>query len=166
MRKTRNATGVMLAAIMLASSAPLTVNAMPGGMGGGPGFGPPDGVRQGPGLSRGPRRHHGPPPITRQLEKLKELGVSDDQIQVLKDLEYEMGLERVDLKAGVEKAELSLRQQMESEAPDHEAVLELVEELNTARGEMFRSHIEMQLKVREVVGADVIQKLRPERKHR
>jgi hypothetical protein len=129
------------------------------------GFGPPpNGGRQGHVFTRAQRRHHGPPPITAQVEKLRELGVSDDQIKTLKELEYKMGIERVDLKAGVEKAELSLRQQMQSDAPDQEAVLQLVDQLNTARGAMFKSHIVMQLKVREVVGADVIEKLRPGRR--
>ena len=116
----------------------------PQGMGGGR----PDGARGfGPGAMLNPVR-------------LKEAGVTEQQLAALRKVVEEEQLKRVDLKASVEKAEIAFEQLMRGEAVDTAAALKAADALSQARAESFKAEIANQLKVREVLGAEVLKKLR------
>ncbi len=119
-----------------------------GGQGAGPGVG-----RGGPMLGRGPQEIPGP-------ERLKEIGATEQQIEALAKLNDAQQLKRVDLQAAVEKAELSLRQVMQADGADEKAAHQAVDALSQARAELMKQEISSRLKAKEVLGADLVKKLR------
>jgi Spy/CpxP family protein refolding chaperone len=117
-----------------------------------------DGPRQprggfGPGMEIGRRGFHNP-------ERLKEAGATDKQLEALKAFANEQQLKRIDLQAAAEKAELALDQLMDSETADSAAALKAADALSQARAELFKLEIGSKLKIRELLGADVLKKLR------
>lgn len=105
---------------------------------------------------RGPARLPDP-------KALKEAGATDQQIESLKKFEDERQLKQIDLKAAVEKAELSFGQLMQTETVDEAAALKAAETVSQTRAEAFKAEISAQLKVRAILGADVLKKLRETR---
>lgn len=93
-------------------------------------------------------------------KRLKEAGVTDQQLEALKKFEDEQALKRIDQKAAVEKAEVTFQQLMHSEAVDEAAALKAADALSQARAEAFKADVAGQLKVRTILGADVLKKLR------
>jgi hypothetical protein len=92
--------------------------------------------------------------------QLEAAGVDAKQILALTTLRYDAGIRRVDLQAAVEKAEMTLERLMTAETVDPADVMNAVTTLNQARGEVFKVDIETQLKVREILGNAILQKLR------
>lgn len=93
-------------------------------------------------------------------KRLKEAGATEQQLEALKKFEDEQALKRIDQKAAVEKAEVTFQQLMRSEAVDEAAALKAADALSQARAEAFKAEISSQLKVRAILGADVLKKLR------
>lgn len=147
---------VAIAACVIASLAATVVLAGP--------FGPR--ADKGPG---GPREEcvgepppGGPacPPASEQLERA---GATEKQIGALMQFEYERQLKRIDLRANVEKAELALNYSMRSSSVDEKALLKAVDTLNQARGELFKQEIASELQVRNILGDEVLSKMREQR---
>jgi Spy/CpxP family protein refolding chaperone len=93
-------------------------------------------------------------------ERLKDLGATDDQIQKVQDIQFASREQAIELRAKEETAQLALDKLLKSDAPDQAAVMQAVDQLTAARGAMFKQHITTQLKVREVLGPELSQKLR------
>jgi hypothetical protein len=116
---------------------------------------------------RGPPPHHGPRGgLAAQEDRLRELGVTDEQIGEFKKLEHGAALERVDLRAEIEKAEVVLRYAMQATDVEEAEVIKAVDALNDARGKMFKQDTLFRLKVRSTLGDDVLKQLRPRRPRR
>lgn len=107
----------------------------------------------GPGMEIGRKGFHNP-------ERLKEAGATDKQLEALKTFANEQQFKRIDLQAAAEKAELALSQLMDSETADEKAALQAVDTLSQARAELFKLEVSAKLKMREILGADVLKKLR------
>lgn len=101
----------------------------------------------------------GPPSLTANVERLTDLGVSEEQIEALRKIEHEAELSEIAIRAKVDTAEAELRYRMQSDA-DKDSVMEAVETLNKARAEMFKAHVTQQLAVRDLLGVDVLKQLR------
>jgi len=106
-----------------------------------------------PMLGCGPQEIPGP-------MRLKEVGATDQQMEALKKLGDEQQLKRIDLQAAVEKAEVSLRQLMQSDAVEEKAALKAVDALSQARAELMKQEISSKLKAKEILGAELIKKIR------
>lgn len=115
-----------------------------------------------PGCAAGTERRQGPPPAN--AARLKELGATDAQIQAFKSAAYEQEKQKVTLRATLEHAELDLRHAMETTPVDAKAVLAAVDAVNAARSELFKAEIAGALKIRDVLGDALFEKLhvRPE----
>ncbi|MEI7899096.1 MAG: hypothetical protein WCK89_02510 [bacterium] len=117
----------------------------------------------GPGMEIGRRPFLNP-------QRLKEAGATDQQLEALKTFANEQQLKQIDLRAAVEKAELTLNQLMSSETLDEKAALKAVDTLNQARAEIFKMEVSSKLKTRGILGKEVEKKLRemgpPEGKER
>jgi hypothetical protein len=113
-----------------------------------------------PGMQRGGRGPEGGPRGLPDPKRLKEAGATDQQLEALKKFEDEQALKRIDQKAAVEEAEVTFQQLMRSEAVDEAAALKAADALSQARAEAFKADIASQLKVRTILGADVLKKLR------
>ena len=123
----------------------------------GKGSGPEGGC---PGLQRGGRGPEGGPRGLPGPQRLKEAGATEQQLEALKKFEDEQQLKRIDQKAAAEKAEVAFQQLMRSETVDEAAVLKAADALSQARAEAFKADIASQLKVRAILGADVLKKMR------
>ena len=123
-----------------------------------PGRGPegaerPQMRRGGPMLGRGPQEI--PSPM-----RLKEAGATEQQLEALKKFSDEQQLKRIDLQAAVEKAEATLGQLMQGEAADEKAAHKAVDALSQARAELLKQEISSKLKTKEILGAEVVKKIR------
>lgn len=102
-----------------------------------------------------------PPPGADMAAQLKRAGATDAQIEKLTDLDFDVQEKQIDLRAKAEKAELSLRRLMQAPTADEKAVLEAADAINQARGELFKLELTTQLKRKQVLGDEVMRKLRP-----
>ena len=116
------------------------------------GMGAPQMQQRGP----GPEGSRGPMP---DPEHAKQAGATDQQLEALKAFAFEQQTKRIDLQAAVDKAELALDHLMKSEAVDEKAAFKAADALTQARGELFKLGITDRVKVREILGADVLKKL-------
>jgi Spy/CpxP family protein refolding chaperone len=113
------------------------------------------------GFGRGPSMEHAPmppPPHAEPRDQLKRIGATDAQIQALTDLDFDMQTKQIDLRAKAEKADLAMHHQMQGATVDEKAVMEAVDALNQARGEMFKLEIATQLKRKQILGEDLLRK--------
>ena len=152
---------VMIAACAIASLVSTVILAGP--------FGPRD--AGGPGGPRGecvgappPGSPGCPPPRPMPApEQLEKAGATEKQISALMQFDYEQQLKRIDLRASVEKADLALNYSMRSSSVDEKALLKAVDTLNQARGELFKLDITSELQVRNILGDEVLSKMREQR---
>ena len=117
------------------------------------GGGPSRMKRGGFGFEGGPREFPDP-------KRLKEAGATDQQLEALKTFAGEQQFKRIDLKATVEKAELAFEQLMGSETVDEPAALKAADAVGQARIDLFKLEIRAKLKAREILGTEVLKKLR------
>ena len=179
--------GVVMGAALLSGTAFAEPNRPrgPGPRDEGPGMRPPcEGQesfgerrgRQGPeGMgNEGMRRRGGGPEggfgLPFNPERLKQAGVTEAQSKALADFHFEQQSKRIDLQAAAEKAELALEQLMKDPAADEKAALKAADALTLARGELFKQGIAARIKARQILGEEVLKKLRdqkpPERRGR
>ena len=112
-----------------------------------------------PGMQRGEtnargNRQHMPDP-----EQLKKAGATDKQLEELKTSAFEQKVKRIDLQAAVEKAELTLEQQMSSASLDEKAAMKAADALSQARGEFLKLEIAARAKAQQILGEEVLKKL-------
>lgn len=152
---------VFIAAFVIASLAATVILAGP--------FGPRD--AKGPGGPGGPGGEcvgapvpgcppHPPMPAPEQLAKA---GATEKQINALMQVEYEQQQKRIDLRADIEKEELTLNYSMRSRPVDEKVVLKAVDALNQVRGELFKLDIASGLQVRSILGDEVLSKMQGQR---
>lgn len=91
-------------------------------------------------------------------EQLKRAGATDAQIQAMVDLDRAQQIKRIDLHAKVEKAELELHYQMQSTNMDEKAAMDAVDTLTAAHAEMMKQEIVSQIKGKQILGSDVMNK--------
>jgi len=126
-------------------------------------FGPPEGGQRGrPGDAQGMQRQQPRPPQPGipGREQLERAGVDAAKIDELMALRVEQATKRIDLEAAVQKAELSLDHLMGSRTADEKAVEKAVDVLNDARSALFKHEVLSGLKVRALLGEEVLGKLR------
>ena len=145
----------LTAILVTASLGTSTLRAVPPGGPGPRGPGRPgtqDMGRQHPG-----RRSRPPLPGPRELEKA---GADEDQIEAITEFAFAQQQKRIDLEASVEKAELALERLLHAPAVEEEAVMEAVDILNQARGDLFKLDIISRVKVKQILGEEVLRTLR------
>lgn len=112
---------------------------------------------RGPGMERAPMPP--PPPGAEPRDQLKRAGATDAQIATLTEFDFAQQEKRIDLRAKAEKAELALHRQMQAATADEKSVLDAVDALNQANGEMRKLDVMSMLKHKQVLGEDVLRKL-------
>lgn len=127
-------------------------------------------MRQGPGQEGrgGPQMRQGgrngkPNGGLRELmnpRRLKEAGATDEQLASLKKFADEQRFKRIDLNAAAEKAELTLEMQLSGDTVDEKTALQAADALSQARAALFKQEVSARLKAREILGTDVLKKLR------
>jgi hypothetical protein len=93
-------------------------------------------------------------------ERARQAGATDQQIEALGALAFEQRIKQIELRAAVEKADAALDHLMNNETVDEKAALQAADALIQARGELFKLELTSRVKVRGLLGADVLKKLR------
>jgi hypothetical protein len=102
-------------------------------------------------------------------EQLQNAGASDVHIKSILEFQYDAEIKLIDLQAATDKAQLSLERLLDASTLDEKAILKAADALSQARGELFKQHLLLRLKVRQVMGDEIMAKLRrqgpPERSY-
>ena len=134
----------------------LPAAAQPRGQGpGGPGNGPRSAGGHGPGGPGGPRTHDRPGGFGRLLQNpavVKELGLSDSQVESLRNVQYEARKRQIKLQAKVADGRLEVQHQLGGDNPDEGAIMEAIERAGEAQIKMRKATIRQMLEGREILG--------------
>lgn len=95
----------------------------------------------------------------KNAEIVKELQLSDDQLQRLEKTFQDSRLHLIDLHAALQKEEAQLEPLTESDNPDESQVDAQIDKVASARAELEKAHTRMLLDVRKVLSADQWKKL-------
>jgi Spy/CpxP family protein refolding chaperone len=90
----------------------------------------------------------------------KELNLTKDQIQKIKDINFAHRNAMIDLKATLEKAQLRMGQEMKADSPDKAKALAAVREVNAAKGQMAEAKITHMFNLRGVLNAEQLEKVK------
>lgn len=97
-------------------------------------------------------------------ELAQKVGLSDDQTQQLEKISYQSKLQMIDLRATLEKEQLNLHQQLESDQPNEDSVLGQVDKVAEARAAIEKARVQTMLATRKVLTPDQWKKLRAARR--
>lgn len=97
---------------------------------------------------------------------LAEAGATEEQIEAVEELRFKQQQAAVDQRAAIERATLTLRRLMQSDDPDEQAVMEAADVLTSARGEQVKERLSAQIRVRQILGDEILGALRRERSER
>lgn len=92
-------------------------------------------------------------------EALKAAGATDEQIQTFRKFMQEQRLKQVDMRAAIEKAELTLQMLESDEKSKEDDLLKATEKVSQAQAEMLKQETLMKIKVKEIFGEAVVKKL-------
>lgn len=93
-------------------------------------------------------------------EMLQQAGATDAQIDALTEFRKAQTNRQNELSAAAEKATRALMQLMGGTNVDEQAVFAAADAVTQARGEIFKSGLSLQLKTRQILGDEVMAKLR------
>jgi Spy/CpxP family protein refolding chaperone len=122
------------------------------------GYGPGGGHGRGdgPGMGRGHGRGMhgmGMKKFWKDPELVKALGLTDDQLTTLDDLDWKYREQGVELHADMQKAQLALEKVMK-DATDEGAVKKAAKAVSNLHEQMFMLHLDHQLEIRKVLTDD------------
>ena len=95
-------------------------------------------------------------------ERLKEAGATEAQIKDVEALQSASEKDAVTLKAAAELAQLKMKEAMKADMPDEKAVSEAFDAVTAARAAQMKAGIMTMIKVKKILGADVMKKMKPE----
>lgn len=93
-------------------------------------------------------------------ERLAAAGVKEEQLAALETFANARRVEQAELQAAVQEAQVALQQAVTAEQVDEKAIAAALDQLNKARSDATLAAVSGQLKMREMIGADVAAKLR------
>ncbi|MBN1424975.1 Spy/CpxP family protein refolding chaperone [Candidatus Fermentibacteria bacterium] len=88
------------------------------------------------------------PPLEHWRE---ELGLTDEQIVKIGDIQYASRVDEIGRRAELERAELELEREMRKAMPEESTALRLFDAAHKARGELERIHLRTRLRVRAIL---------------
>jgi Spy/CpxP family protein refolding chaperone len=122
-----------------------------------PGQSPPASMMDSPAEGR-PGMHPGG--WWKDPELVQKLHISDDQIQEIEKIAQAHEISEVDLRADLEKQEISLRFQLEADPPDEAHVLAQIDKVTEVRARLEKSRVETLLAIRRILTSEQARKLR------
>jgi Spy/CpxP family protein refolding chaperone len=143
----------LLAALLLMSS--LGLAQMSGS--GGPAGPPPDGRGQMSGPRGGRSRPMGR--WWKNADVVQKLGLTDEQVQRIEKIFQDHRLRLIDVRANLERAEVTLQPMIESDNPDEAAVMKQIDKVAAQRAELEKANAQMLFAVRRVLGPEQWKKL-------
>lgn len=92
------------------------------------------------------------------MECKEELSLTDEQTDKIGNINFEFRNKMIDLKAEMEKLQLSKRHEMKSDNPDKAKVLMLTKQINDVHGRIAESNVEHKFTLREVLTKEQLEK--------
>jgi len=93
-------------------------------------------------------------------EVASKLQLSDQQVQQLENTFYQHRLKLADLRANIEKQDLTLQQLLDAPTPNDSAILAQVDQRSAARNQLDREFTQMTLDFRKILTPDQWKQLR------
>lgn len=88
----------------------------------------------------------------------KDLGLTDEQVDKIEQINFAHKEAMIDIKADLEKARLKMHQEMRSDSPDKAKVLALSDEITAIEGKIAKARIEHQFAKRAVLTTEQLEK--------
>jgi Spy/CpxP family protein refolding chaperone len=130
----------------------------------GPGrFGGPEGRMHGGWEHGGMHEFGGGEHLLRMAENPRVrmvLGLTDEQVGRLHTIGVDAEKSSIQSRADLELRHIELRELLRAENPDHDAIMQKLDELNAARGKMEKRHVETLLSARAVLTPEQAKKVR------
>ncbi len=98
--------------------------------------------------------------IWRSPKMIEELGLTDDQVEKLKEADFASREKKMELKSQLDGLRLQMEKAFSEDAVDEAAVRQLAEKISDLRGKLFTQKIESRLEVRKLLSADQLEKLK------
>jgi len=150
---------ILLAVVLVASIA--VAQGGPGsGMGHGPqmampcpmeGGGPGMGHGMGPGMGHGGMGMGMGGKWWKNSELVKKLGLSESQVQQIEKAFQDHRMQLIDLRAALEKQELTMQPLVDAERPDEAKVTAQIDKVAQARADLEKSNAKMLLAIRRIL---------------
>lgn len=99
-------------------------------------------------------------------EVRQKFNITDEQVQKIKDLQYNADRRKIELESQAKLAKLDLKRLLQENRPDRAKVLEQVDAVAKAKTELGRLKVETHLSMREVLTDDQINKIKTELQQR
>jgi Spy/CpxP family protein refolding chaperone len=131
-----------LSATVFAQTPPAANAGVPGGK--------PDGMM----------RHHPMGAWWKNSEIASKLQLSDQQVQQLENTFYQHRLKLADLRANIEKQDLTMQQLLDAPTPNDAAIMAQVDQRSAARNQLDREFTQMTLDFRKILTPDQWKQLR------
>jgi Spy/CpxP family protein refolding chaperone len=93
-------------------------------------------------------------------ELVKQLGLSDAQVQQIEKTFQERRLQLIDLQAALQKQEATLEPLVDADRPDEAQVTAQIDKVAQARANLEKAHAQMLLAIRRVLTVDQWKQLR------
>jgi Spy/CpxP family protein refolding chaperone len=112
------------------------------------------------------KKHHmSPLGIWQNPKMVQELGLTDKQIQELKEADFAHREKSLQLKSKLDAFHLELEKLFAAESVDEAKVLQAAQKISDLKGKLFVQRIESRLKVVKLLTADQVGKLKMFRSH-
>ncbi len=105
-------------------------------------------------------RQNSPCGIWRNPKITEELGLTDEQVEKLKDADFAFREKKMELKYQLNRLSLQMEKAFTKDAVDEAAVRQLAEKISDLRGKLFTRKIESRLEIRKLLSADQLKKLK------
>jgi Spy/CpxP family protein refolding chaperone len=134
---------------LVAISATMVAQTPPAPNAGGPG-----------GRTDGMMHHHPMGAWWKNSEIASKLQLSDQQVQQLENTFYQHRLKLTDLRANIEKQDLTMQQLLDAPTPNDAAIMAQVDQRSAARDQLDREFTQMTLDFRKILTPDQWKQLR------
>jgi len=127
------------------------------------GFGGPEGPMHGGWEHGGMHELGGGEHLLRMAENPRVrmfLGLTDEQVHRLHAIGVDAEKASVQTRADLELRHIELRELLRADNPDHDAIMQKLDELNAARGKMEKQHVETLLSARAVLTPEQAKKVK------
>ena len=88
------------------------------------------------------------------------LGLTDEQVGRLHKIGVDAEKASVQTRADMELRHIELRELMRADNPDHDAIMQKLDEVNALRGKMEKQHVETMLSARSVLTPEQLKKVK------
>ena len=98
--------------------------------------------------------------LVRDEAAAKNLGVTEAQLAQLREITYQGEIQQIKVRADLEIAQMELRRLLDTAKPTEEAVGKAIDKISALEAQMQKARIGEMLKVREILGEEMMAKLR------